>query len=113
MHFMLQKEVVDRMIAPPNQKAYGRLSVMVQYHCDAKSLFNIPPHAFSPPPKVQSAFIRLVPYDAATHPYGEVDLTSFENVVRAAFSLRRKTIHNSLKPWLSNTDFNHLNLDRI
>lgn len=111
MHFMLQKEVIDRMIAPHNEKAYGRLSVMVQYHFDAKSLFNIPPHAFSPPPKVQSAFIRLVPYNATNHPYGAVDLKSFENVVRSAFSLRRKTIHNSLKPWMSNDDFAHLNLD--
>lgn len=111
MHFMLQKEVINRMIAAPDQKAYGRLSVMVQYHCDAKSLFNIPPQAFSPPPKVQSAFIRLVPYPAAKNPYGDVDLKSFENVVRSAFSLRRKTIHNSLKPYLCNADFEQLNLD--
>lgn len=111
MHFMLQKEVIDRMISPPNQKSYGRLSVMLQYHCVAKSLFNIPPSAFSPPPKVQSAFVRLEPHPKENHPYGEVDIRTFEVVVRSAFSLRRKTIHNSLKPWLTQTDFQALQLD--
>jgi len=94
MHFMLQKEVVDRMAAPPGSKVYGRLSVMLQAYCDVTALFKVPPGAFRPPPKVDSAVVRLVPkspdrigIDAPTH---------FEAVVRAAFGQRRKTLRNAL-----------------
>ena len=94
MVFMLQKEVVDRMAAGPGSKIYGRLSVMLQAHCEVDSLFVVPPGAFRPPPKVDSAVARLVPRDAAA--IGITDHRRFEEVVRAAFGQRRKTLRNAL-----------------
>ena len=94
MHFMLQKEVVERMAARPGNKTYGRLSVMLQVLCDVAPLFDIGPEAFAPPPKVHSSFVRLIPSE---HPlYREVDPALFERIVNAAFSQRRKTLRNSL-----------------
>ncbi len=95
MHFMLQKEVVDRMAAAPGSKVYGRLSVMLQAWCEVTSLFVVPPGAFRPPPKVDSAVVRLVPRDPAT--VGIDDPRRFANVVRAAFGQRRKTLRNALQ----------------
>ncbi len=94
MVFMLQKEVVDRMAAGPGSKVYGRLSVMLQAYCTVVSLFVVPPGAFRPPPKVDSAVARLVPRDAAA--IGIADHARFEAVVRAAFGQRRKTLRNAL-----------------
>ncbi|MCC7248826.1 MAG: 16S rRNA (adenine(1518)-N(6)/adenine(1519)-N(6))-dimethyltransferase RsmA [Lysobacter sp.] len=94
MHFMLQKEVVDRMAAPPGSKVYGRLSVMLQAYCDVTALFKVPPGAFRPPPKVDSAVVRLVPKPADR--IGIDDPARFEAVVRAAFGQRRKTLRNAL-----------------
>ncbi|MBD9478443.1 16S rRNA (adenine(1518)-N(6)/adenine(1519)-N(6))-dimethyltransferase RsmA [Pseudoxanthomonas sp. PXM02] len=94
MVFMLQKEVVDRMAAEPGSKVYGRLSVMLQAYCRVDSLFVVPPGAFRPPPKVDSAVARLVPRDAAA--IGIADHRRFEEVVRAAFGQRRKTLRNAL-----------------
>lgn len=94
MHFMLQKEVVDRMAAGPGSKVYGRLSVMLQAYCRVDSLFIVPPGAFRPPPKVDSAVARLVPHDPAT--IGINDPARFAEVVRAAFGQRRKTLRNAL-----------------
>jgi len=94
MTFMLQKEVVDRMAAAPGSKVYGRLSVMLQAWCQVTSLFVVPPGAFRPPPKVDSAVVRLVPRDPAT--VGIVDPRHFANVVKAAFGQRRKTLRNAL-----------------
>lgn len=94
MHFMLQKEVVDRMAAPPGSKVYGRLSVMLQAYCDVTALFKVPPGAFRPPPKVDSAVVRLVP--KAPTRIGIDDPARFEAVVRAAFGQRRKTLRNAL-----------------
>jgi 16S rRNA (adenine1518-N6/adenine1519-N6)-dimethyltransferase len=94
MHFMLQKEVVDRMAAAPGSKVYGRLSVMLQARCRVTPLFKVPPGCFRPPPKVDSAVVRLEPRNPA-----EVGLSAparFEQVVRAAFSQRRKTLRNAL-----------------
>lgn len=94
MHFMLQKEVVDRMAAEPGSKVYGRLSVMLQARCRVTPLFKVPPGCFRPPPKVDSAVVRLEPRDP-----GEVGLRqpqTFEQVVRAAFAQRRKTLRNAL-----------------
>ena len=94
MHFMLQKEVVDRMAAEPGSKTYGRLSVMLQAVCRVTPLFDVPPGAFTPPPKVDSAVVRLVP-----RPVGEAgvkDAAHFARTVAAAFSQRRKTLRNSL-----------------
>jgi 16S rRNA (adenine1518-N6/adenine1519-N6)-dimethyltransferase len=94
MHFMLQKEVVDRMAAGPGSKVYGRLSVMLQACCSVTPLFNVPPGAFRPPPKVDSAVVRLKPRPAAE--IGIDDQKRFAHVVRAAFSQRRKTLRNAL-----------------
>ena len=94
MHFMLQKEVVDRMGAAPGSKVYGRLSVMLQAWCKVTSLFVVPPGAFRPPPKVDSAVVRLVPRDPDT--VGIIDRRRFADVVRAAFGQRRKTLRNAL-----------------
>ncbi|MDT8385232.1 MAG: 16S rRNA (adenine(1518)-N(6)/adenine(1519)-N(6))-dimethyltransferase RsmA [Gammaproteobacteria bacterium] len=99
MHFMLQKEVVDRLAATPNTKSYGRLSVAMQYHCRVESLMDVPPESFSPAPKVHSAVVRLVPYQ---QPPVAVDNTRvFETLVTQAFSQRRKTLRNTLKPMIS------------
>ena len=95
MHFMLQKEVVDRMASAPGSKVYGRLSVMLQAYCTVTPLFTVPPGAFRPPPKVDSAVVRLVPRDPAT--IGIDDPERFTQVVRAAFGQRRKTLRNALK----------------
>ncbi len=95
MHFMLQKEVVDRLAAPPDCKDYGRLSVMVQYRCKVERLFTVPPGAFTPAPKVDSAIVRLLPYD--TPPVAVRDVALLEKVVAQAFGQRRKTLRNTLK----------------
>ncbi|HEY0333813.1 MAG TPA: 16S rRNA (adenine(1518)-N(6)/adenine(1519)-N(6))-dimethyltransferase RsmA [Stenotrophomonas sp.] len=94
MHFMLQKEVVDRMAAGPGSKVYGRLSVMLQASCEVHSLFVVPPGAFRPPPKVDSAVARLIPRDPGQ--IGIQDRARFAEVVRAAFGQRRKTLRNAL-----------------
>jgi len=94
MTFMLQKEVVDRMAAPPGSKVYGRLSVMLQAWCEVTSLFVVPPGAFRPPPKVDSAVARLIPRDPAK--VGIEDPQRFAAVVKAAFGQRRKTLRNAL-----------------
>jgi 16S rRNA (adenine1518-N6/adenine1519-N6)-dimethyltransferase len=94
MHFMLQKEVVDRMAAGPGSKTYGRLSVMLQLRCTVEPLFGVPPGAFRPPPKVDSAVVRLVPLPPAQLP--DADLATIDRVVRAAFGQRRKTLSNAL-----------------
>jgi 16S rRNA (adenine1518-N6/adenine1519-N6)-dimethyltransferase len=94
MHFMLQKEVVDRMAATPGSKTYGRLSVMLQARAAVTSLFNIGPGAFNPPPKVESAFVRLVPLKPL--PCQIDDWALFSRLVSEAFSQRRKTLRNSL-----------------
>jgi 16S rRNA (adenine1518-N6/adenine1519-N6)-dimethyltransferase len=94
MHFMLQKEVVDRMAAGPGSKVYGRLSVMLQAYCKVTSLFKVPPGAFRPPPKVDSAVVRLVPL--APEQVGITDPKRFADIVRAAFGQRRKTLRNAL-----------------
>jgi len=94
MHFMLQKEVVERMAAPPGSKVYGRLSVMLQAYCAVTALFTVPPGAFRPAPKVDSAVVRLVP--RAAESIGIRDRVRFAAIVRAAFGQRRKTLRNSL-----------------
>lgn len=94
MVFMLQKEVVDRMAAGPGSKVYGRLSVMLQAYCTVHPLFIVPPGAFHPVPKVDSAVVRLLPRPATE--IGVADRTVFANVVRDAFGQRRKTLRNAL-----------------
>ena len=94
MVFMLQKEVVDRMGAQPGSKVYSRLSVMLQAYCSVDPLFDVPPTAFRPPPKVHSAVVRLVP--RAPETIGIADHARFAHVVRDAFGQRRKTLRNAL-----------------
>jgi 16S rRNA (adenine1518-N6/adenine1519-N6)-dimethyltransferase len=95
MHFMLQKEVVDRMAAAPGSKVYGRLSVMLQALCEVEPLFDVPPAAFRPPPKVDSSVVRLRP--RPLDKVGIADPALFERVVREAFGQRRKTLRNALQ----------------
>ena len=100
MHFMLQKEVVDRMAAEPGSKVYGRLSVMLQAQARVVPLFEVGPGAFRPPPKVDSAVVRIIP-----RPAGEIgikDAAIFSRVVRAAFGQRRKTLRNALQEVCTN-----------
>jgi 16S rRNA (adenine1518-N6/adenine1519-N6)-dimethyltransferase len=104
-HFMLQREVVDRMVAAPSTPAYGRLSVMLQVRFRMQRLFTVAPGAFRPPPKVESAVIRLVPLEA-TPAY---DDKVFADLVRRAFSARRKTLRNALR--LAAEDFAALQID--
>ena len=98
MHFMLQKEVVQRLAAGAGMNHYGRLGIMVQYHCQVEHLFDVGPGAFSPAPKVDSAIVRLTPH--AQLPYPADDPKLLELVVREAFNQRRKTLRNTLKPLL-------------
>ena len=95
MCFMLQREVVERICAEPGGKQYGRLSIMVQYQCQAELLFIVPPEAFEPVPKVESAIIYLQPLTNKVG--GEVDIKALGKIVTQAFSQRRKTIANTLK----------------
>ena len=99
MHFMLQKEVVDRLAADRGTGAYGRLSIMVQYQCEVSSLFDVPPEAFTPPPKVDSSIVRLVPYQ--TLPHTANDYALFASLVKHAFNQRRKTLRNCLKNFVA------------
>lgn len=94
MHFMLQKEVVERLAASPGSKAYGRLGIMAQYFCEVEPLFEVPPGAFTPRPQVQSAVVRLRPYSTLPHPARSVE--TLQQVVRTAFNQRRKTLRNAL-----------------
>ena len=109
MHFMLQKEVVERMAAAPSTAAYGRLSVMLQYRFQILPLFDVPPEAFHPAPKVTSSFVRLLPLHPLPHPALNPEL--FAEIVAAAFSMRRKTLRNTLKGRLTDADFQALAID--
>jgi 16S rRNA (adenine1518-N6/adenine1519-N6)-dimethyltransferase len=94
MHFMLQKEVVERMAAQPGESAYGKLGVMTQYHCRVIPLFMVPPGAFTPRPKVDSAIVRLIPH--VNMPVQAKDEKLLRKLVQSAFNMRRKTLRNSL-----------------
>ena len=108
MHFMLQKEVVDRIVSAPGNKHYGRLSVMLQTFCTTQALFEVPPYAFEPAPKVNSAILRLQPssqFEAAINNFVE-----YEKLIRQAFSQRRKTLKNTLKNTCTITQFEQAEL---
>lgn len=114
MHFMLQKEVVERITAEPATKEYGRLSVIMQYHCQSEYLLTVPKGAFNPPPKVTSAVFRLIPYD--TKPITAKDERVFAIVVREVFNHRRKTLraifkNNALLPSLDETAFEQVGIN--
>lgn len=109
MHFMLQKEVVDRMAAEPGSKAYGRLSIMLGCYFDIDALFDVDRLAFEPAPRVTSAFVRLVPLPHGS--YGIEDSKMLSRLVAAAFSQRRKTIRNSLRQLADADDFAAVGID--
>jgi len=109
MTFMLQKEVVQRMVAEPDTEAYGRLSVMLQYRFDMARLFDVPPGAFRPAPKVTSAIVWMRPKPSEACQCADERL--FAQIVTAAFGQRRKTLHNTLKNWCTDADFDELGID--
>lgn len=108
-HFMLQREVVDRMAAEPGGKTYGRLSVMIQYRFVVDKLFNVPAGAFRPPPQVESAFVRLLPY--ATARLDTEAERRLSAIVMKAFSQRRKTLRNALADIFSEAELVQLDVD--
>jgi 16S rRNA (adenine1518-N6/adenine1519-N6)-dimethyltransferase len=109
MHFMLQLEVVNRLVATPGNKNYGRLSVMAQYYCEIQSMFEVPPEAFDPKPKVQSAIVRLSPYQQLPCPADNVE--TLQTLLRIAFNQRRKTLRNSLKTLVTSEQLEALAID--
>ncbi|NJO14746.1 MAG: 16S rRNA (adenine(1518)-N(6)/adenine(1519)-N(6))-dimethyltransferase RsmA [Thioploca sp.] len=109
MTFMLQKEVVERMVAVPNTAEYGRLSVMLQYRCQIEFLFAVAPRSFYPPPQVDSAVVRLVPYESL--PVMVINQQHFFQIVTQAFSQRRKTLRNSLKGLLDTQEIEAIGID--
>lgn len=109
MHFMLQKEVVDRLAAQPGDSLYGRLSVMAQYYCAVESLFIVGPESFDPAPKVDSAIVRMTPHK--TLPCTVDNIKKLEDMVRVGFQQRRKTLRNNYKGVLDNDDFAALDID--
>ncbi|MCL4108234.1 UNVERIFIED_CONTAM: hypothetical protein GTU68_065262 [Idotea baltica] len=109
MHFMLQNEVVKRITAEPNSKTYGRLSVMVQYHCKTEYLFFVGPESFDPPPKVDSAILRLTPWE--DQPFTAIDEIGLSKLVAQAFSMRRKTLRNNLKKIISAEQIEAIGID--
>ncbi|MCG6933354.1 MAG: 16S rRNA (adenine(1518)-N(6)/adenine(1519)-N(6))-dimethyltransferase RsmA [Gallionella sp.] len=109
MHFMLQNEVVERMVAGPSTPAYGRLSVMLQYRFRMEKLLDVPPESFRPAPKVDSAIVRMIPL-----PVNEIQVCNeklFAAIVRTAFGQRRKTLRNTLRGYLDEADFARLGID--
>ncbi len=109
MHFMLQDEVVDRMVAAPSTRAYGRLSVMLQYRFHMEKLLDVPPESFRPAPKVNSAVVRMIPLPAGEA--AAADENMLATVVAAAFGQRRKTLRNALKEYVAAADFETLGVD--
>ena len=109
LHFMLQREVVDRMVASPSGPEYGRLSVMLQYRFRMERLFAVAPGAFRPPPKVRSALVRLAPRPAPE--LEALNETVFARVVAKAFSMRRKTLRNALSGLISAAELADLGID--
>jgi 16S rRNA (adenine1518-N6/adenine1519-N6)-dimethyltransferase len=109
--FLLQKEVVDRMVAAPGTAAYGRLSVMLQYRFAMHALMQVPPGAFTPPPKVDSAVVRMVPLGSG-RPRAR-DEALFARIVAAAFSQRRKTLRNATRAHLEEESFTRTGIDPV
>lgn len=109
MHFMLQKEVVERIVAEPSTKAYGRLGVMLQYYCAVENLFIVKPDAFFPAPKVDSAIVRLIPHSKP--PVEVKDEKIFSKVVTQCFMMRRKTLRNNLKETLSDEEIESVGIN--
>jgi 16S rRNA (adenine1518-N6/adenine1519-N6)-dimethyltransferase len=119
MHFMLQNEVVERMVAEPSTPEYGRLSVMLQYRFFMEKLLDVPPESFRPAPKVDSAIVRLIPLPTPAPPLSQRGVGGifvrneklFAAIVRTAFGQRRKTLRNTLRGYLDEADFEMLGID--
>jgi 16S rRNA (adenine1518-N6/adenine1519-N6)-dimethyltransferase len=109
MHFMLQKEVAERLVATPDNKQYGRLSILAQYYCEMQIVLDVPPTAFNPAPKVESSVIQLIPH--AKPPVEVKDLELLQQITAAAFNQRRKTISNSLKELITAAELQQLQID--
>lgn len=109
MHFMLQREVVERLAATPGNKSWGRLSVMAQYKCQVEHLFDVSPESFRPAPKVQSAIVRLTPWKES--PWPACDEHQLRALVQSAFAQRRKTLRNNLKGLIDSTALEALDID--
>ncbi len=109
MHFMLQKEVVDRLCAPHGCKDYGRLTVMAQYYCEAIPVLHVPPECFTPAPKVESAVVRLIPHDTKSR--AELNPKLLSTITHNAFNQRRKTLRNSLKKLITAEELESLDID--
>ena len=109
MHFMLQNEVVERMVAAPSTPQYGRLSVMLQYRFEMEKLLDVPPQSFRPAPKVDSAIVRMIPLPGEKITVNNEAL--FARIVADAFGQRRKTLRNTLKAWLAEADFAQLGIN--
>jgi 16S rRNA (adenine1518-N6/adenine1519-N6)-dimethyltransferase len=108
MHFMLQKEVVDRICAAPGSDDYGRLTATIAARAEADDLFHVGPGAFNPPPKVDSAVVRLTPRPA---PFELLDIKAYDRLVTAAFSQRRKTLANGMRGWLTAAQIEALGIE--
>ena len=109
IHVMLQREVVERMVAAPSRAAYGRLSVMLQYRFEMERVLDVPPEAFNPAPRVESAVVRMMPF--AQLPHRARDEAGFGRIVAAAFAQRRKTLRNALRGYFTPGDFERLGID--
>lgn len=109
VHVMLQREVVERMVAAPGDSEYSRLSVMLQYRFDMEMLIEVPPESFDPAPRVDSAVVRLMPFSTLPHPARDENV--FSSVVARAFSQRRKTLRNTLKGVIADAGFVRLDID--
>lgn len=109
MYFMLQKEVVERLAAGPNSKDYGRLTVMTQYYCQVVPVLEVGPHSFKPAPKVDSAVVRLVPYQQ--RPYEALNVNDLHRVCQEGFGQRRKTIRNSFRNFITAEQLEEIGID--
>ncbi|WP_348666561.1 16S rRNA (adenine(1518)-N(6)/adenine(1519)-N(6))-dimethyltransferase RsmA [Arsenophonus symbiont of Ornithomya chloropus] len=109
MCFMLQKEVINRLITKKNMKTYGHLSIMTQYYCQIEHILTVPPSSFTPSPKVESGIVRLIPHKKNYYPICNIKILNA--ITKLAFSQRRKIITNSLKKLFSIQDFKNLNIN--
>ena len=109
VHFMFQKEVAERITAKPRSKNFGRLSVLIQYFFDSEILFDISANSFSPPPKIQSSFIKLVPREKEGLKFK--NLINFKKVIKTAFQFKRKTLKNNFKDILDKENFNSIGIN--
>jgi 16S rRNA (adenine1518-N6/adenine1519-N6)-dimethyltransferase len=109
IHFMFQKEVAERITANPKSKNFGRLSVLIQYFFDSEILFDISANSFSPPPKIESSFIKLIPRKKEGLKFK--NLNNFKKVIKTAFQFKRKTLRNNFKDILSEDNFNSLGIN--